>query len=81
MPVLALSWTPTCAVPAMAGSAVVAKRPWATEGVGGLVAEPVWEPDFVAVTLARSRWPTWAAVGLNDLVVAPAIGLPLASHW
>ena len=48
---------------------------------GGLVAEPVWEPDLVAVTLARRRWPSCAAVGLNDLVVAPEIGLPLASHW
>src|SRR3954453_3675954 len=65
----------------MAGPGVVAKPPGANEVVGGLVAEPVWEPDFVAVTLARRRWPTWDAVGLNDLVVAPAIGLPLASPW
>ena len=78
---VALSCTPTCAVPETTGSAVRLKTPSATETVGGLVADPVCEPDFVAVTLARRRSPSCAAVGLNALVVAPAIGVPLASHW
>ena len=78
---LALSCTPTCGVPVIVGPAVLANTPWATDPVGGLVADPVCEPDLVAVTLARRRMPSWSAVGLKDLAVAPEIGVPLASHW
>ncbi len=81
MPVVALSGMPTWAWPEMVGTALLVNTPLAMELVGGLCAVPLWAPALVAVTWARRRWPTWAAVGWKALVVAPAMGLPLASHW
>jgi hypothetical protein len=81
VPAEALSWTPTCGVPEIDGAEVLVNTPLATGSVVGEVAVPACAPDLVAVTLARIRAPTWSAAGVNALVVAPEIGVPLASHW
>src|SRR5690242_15665294 len=80
-PAEAISGWSTCGVPAMVGGESTRNCPGATTSVGSVLETTLRYPSAATVTLTRTRWPSWAAVGVNVDAVAPATGAPPANHW
>ena len=78
---VAETWTPTWGDPETTGSAVAFSTPGATAGVSTEVVLAEVASARLAVTLTRSCLPSWAASGVNVLLVAPLTATPPAYHW
>jgi hypothetical protein len=76
VPVDALSIEPSVVAPVMMGTAQ-ARGISATGAVKAVTAQ-VLPTEFVATTAARSSWPPWPLVGVNEGTLAPAMSAQLA---
>src|SRR5689334_8950949 len=81
VPLRAVRGTPTCAVPVTDGATVFRKVPGATPSVPTDVATALSYPRWLTVTWTAMALRRSPGLGVYVVPVAPAIGVPSASHW